>query len=474
MRSPSVSAIRTLTLPMLAGALLVAATAARAADVAAPDDATLRRIEQLERLVTDQQHRLDEQSKQITRFEQQRESSWLNERRIEEISALVHEVLQDADTRASLAEGGAVAGWDNGFFLASEDGSFLLRVLGQIQTRYTYNSADNAFDNSTSEDLDDDRGGFEDTRVRLGFKGHVFSPKWQYFIWSGYNWDGSSLLLDAYIRHDLGDGLSLTAGQFKTPLLKEWLVSETRQQFVERSILAGCLCGHYTQGVLATYETDHLRLYGSINDGLVGINSKWSSENVEAFGVTGRAEWLAYGSWGEYNDFNSFPDSEKLLVVGGGAHYQQGEYGTTDDEAQILRWTVDGSLELGGANVFAAVVGNHLSESETIGNLDQILFLVQSGVFVLENTELIARFEGGDLDLPDHDDLAVFTIGVNQFFHGHAVKFTTDLSYSFNALQRVNLGGETFGPALEFHGYRPQEADADGQFVFRAQLQLLF
>ena len=46
--------------------------------------------------------------------------SWLNERRAEEVKALVREVLADAETRASLAEGGMSAGHNGkAFYLAS-------------------------------------------------------------------------------------------------------------------------------------------------------------------------------------------------------------------------------------------------------------------------------------------------------------------------------------------------------------------
>ena len=62
--------------------------------------------------------------------------NWLTEQRADEIRALVHDVLADADTRASLLQSGMTAGWDKGFFLASSDGNFKLKVAGQIQFRW--------------------------------------------------------------------------------------------------------------------------------------------------------------------------------------------------------------------------------------------------------------------------------------------------------------------------------------------------
>ena len=50
------------------------------------------------------------------------DENWLNERRAAEVKSLVKEVLADADTRASLLEGGMSAGHNGkNFFLASEE-----------------------------------------------------------------------------------------------------------------------------------------------------------------------------------------------------------------------------------------------------------------------------------------------------------------------------------------------------------------
>lgn len=456
-----------------------------------PEDALSQEMQQLRQHMAQQQQRLEQMQNRLDQVEnenallrRQTDQSWLTERRAEEVKTLIREVLADAETRASLLEDDLTAGWKDGFFLASEDGKFLLRLFGQLQVRHVLNTADNAQDNSEDpdEDLDDTVNGFEMTRVRIGFKGHIFDPSWKYFIWQGYNWDGSALLLDAYITKVLGGGWSVSAGQFKTPLLREWLVSETRQQFIERSLIAGCLCGHYTQGAMLDYKGDRVHGTFSINDGLVGINSQWTDEDVEALGLTGRVEWIALGpaDWKRYADFESFRGEEMMLVLGAAGHWQQGEYGTSGsllsngDEAEIIRWTLDAHLELGGANVFVAFVANHLSEAENVPDLDQYGLVVQGGVFVTEDTELIARYEWGDNDVDGCDTLSLVTVGVNKFFHGHALKLTTDVGYAFNSLQRVDVGGNTFGWPAEFHGYQPESDSSDGQIVWRTQLQLLF
>jgi hypothetical protein len=73
---------------------------------------------------------------EVSAMRSQADDSWLNERRAEEVKTLIHDVLADADTRASLAGDGMTAGHNGHFFLASADGGFLLNVGGQIQFRY--------------------------------------------------------------------------------------------------------------------------------------------------------------------------------------------------------------------------------------------------------------------------------------------------------------------------------------------------
>ena len=61
--------------------------------------------------------------------------SWLSEQRADEVRLLVHDVLSDADTRASLQGSGAQSGYDGGFFIASDNGNFKLKIGGLLQTR---------------------------------------------------------------------------------------------------------------------------------------------------------------------------------------------------------------------------------------------------------------------------------------------------------------------------------------------------
>jgi hypothetical protein len=406
--------------------------------------------------VQQQQQQLNQQQRDLASLRAQLGQQQLSRQQTEQVRQLVREVIADADTRKALIEQQLVAGYDKGFFLASADGNNLLRIRGLLETRYVYNNRDDSAG-------DDSVGGFEIARTRFGFIGHVIDPSWQYMIWTGHHFNGDAMLLDAWIKKDLGNGFSVKAGQFKIPLWREWLVSETKQQFIERSLITATLSGKYTQGVAVNYAGDCLRATVSINDGTSNLNETWDHEDTD-IAVSGRVEGLIAGDWSRYAQWQSWPGEQGLmLIVGAAAHHQQGEHGTNTDEMDITRWTIDGSAEFGGANLFAAVLGSHEQNGM---DRDQYAALLQGGYFVTQQVELIGRYEWGDADQTVDETLSVATAGINVFFADHAARWTLDLSYAFEPVNTIW--------ASSFAGFLPDAAGQEGQVVVRTQLQLTF
>ena len=437
---------RTRVLGCAAALSLGWAIAPAAADTAAGDAdvASLRtQVQDLQREVA-QLRRTDDQH-------------WLDQRRAEDVKALIREVLADADTRASLLQDAVLAGYDNGFFLKSADGNYLLKIMGQIQFRYNADFRDNS-------GSDDSNSGFELARTRFGFKGHVIDPSWQYFIWTGYGANGNDLLLDAWIKKDFGQGLSLTAGQFKVPFWREWLISETRLQAVERSLINNVFGCNYTQGLTLGYQNDALRGQFSVNDGASSRVSTWNTPDSD-YALTARGEWLATGTWKQADELEAWAGDDPLVMLGGAVLYQHGEEGTLDDETDTVRWTADVTAKWNGLSLLAAVLGSHADNGDSV---DQFAALLQAGFFVTEKLELFARYEWGDLDTEDDDDLSILTVGGNYFFRKHAVKLSADVGYGFNPVTAGWTG--TSG----ITGWQADSPDEDGQVLVRTQLQLLF
>lgn len=441
-----------------AALFLTASGAAAAGDSAAGEQALERRLVGLEAEVEALRAAADP-------------GHWLTRRRAEEIQALARDVLADADGRASLQDGGLCAGHDGHFFIAAADGNFRLSLLGQVQTRFVFNHQDAVGEGDST------RWGFENTRTRFGFLGHVIDPSWKYVVWAGWTGSGRSVLIDASITKDLGEGWSVQVGQFKLPVWKEWLVFEGFQQFADRSLLNARYGGLAAQGVALIRQSESLRLKAALTDGGGTWFTPWSSGPDSTTGalpwqlsnewaVTLRGEVLLEGQWASCPDWESWVGEEPQLRLGAALHAQRGEYGTSDDENDILQWTIDASAELGGANLFAAFIATRFENSTA--ERDEWGVLVQGGYFLSEGWEAIARLEYGDLDGAGlvSDELMILTAGVNRFWARHALKWTIDLGYAFEPVDAMWAGAGV--------GWRADDVGRDGQILLRTQLQVLY
>lgn len=386
----------------------------------------------------------------VARMNAERGDDWLNDRQRREVRELIDEVLADADRRATLLADSATAGYDNGFFIQSPDEAFRLKIRGFIAARYVYNQRDTADDDSVS--------GFELARTRFGFMGHLFDPSLTFKIWTGDNAVGDNLLLDAWIKKSFDNGLSVKGGQFKLPFWREWLVSEVNLQFIERSLLNFASAGTYTQGVQVGYDHDRFRVVGAFTDGRDELNSTFDDDGAE-YAFTSRAEVRLFGPWSGYKTFDSFRGDEPSLIIGVAGHLEESDPGNADK----CGWTADVDWQLGGANLFAAVVG---CDSDDPMDGDFIGFLVQGGVFVADPVELIARYEWADSDVPGVEDLSILTAGVNYFFYKWNVRATLDVGYAFNEVSARWASSSA--------GYLGDDSAQTGQVVVRSQVQLLF
>ncbi len=430
---------------------------------------------------------------QQTEIQQMRSASgesWLNERRAQEVKALIHEVLSDADTRASLAEGGMTAGYRDHFFLASEDGNFLLQIQGQVQFRYIYNDLDDL----EGEEVEHEEG-FSLPRVKLGFYGHIFDPKFTYgvrglftdadnqpFLGGSVN-EGDMVLEEAWFAYEFADGWHLKAGQFKAPFLRDELVDSAYQQAVERSIVTDIFTTDYTQGVQVSYTTEQWRVAAMLHDGSYAANSSWDEDAVD-MAVSARGEFLLAGNWAQFEDYAAFGDTMGILL-GAAVTWENaaGETGATGitpvglggaAAGDILKWTVDGSVELPelmGLNVFGAIIGLHNDEREGQTEVDVYAAVVQAGVFVIPGKmDVFGRYEWidtsdlEDLGLTDDDSLSIVTVGTNYYYKKHAAKVTLDLVWTMDEvpdginsdLQGIYVTGE------------------EDQWALRGQFQFLF
>ncbi len=416
--------------------------------------------------------------------------NWLTEQRADEIRGLVQDVLADADTRASLLTQGMTAGYDDGFVLSNRDGSFSMKINGQIQFRHVTNSRDS----SSGDPVDTHRGGFENTRTKLVFTGNVISQDWRYKIEGNFargSGEGDFRLEDSWLEYALADNWRLKFGQYKAPLLREELVDSRYQLAVERSLVNEIFTADRVQGVEIGYYGDMFRGWFSYNDGTAfgtvagGSNGAWSAEDVE-IAFTLRGEGLLMGNWDEFNRMTSPEGTETGFLLGGAIAYQKGEYGTTggpllqDNELEIWTLTFDGTFNYSSLVIYGAFIYRDIEQTTPgAATLSEYGIVVQAGYYLNPKWELFGRFEYADLDLTGVDDITILTFGFNHYMDEDPnVKLSVDVGVSFDTIPDFGPGGIASGAFssvdADITGYQTDSTGEDGQVVLRAQWQLLF
>jgi hypothetical protein len=425
--------------------------------LAVADDAQVQKL----------QEQVDRLSSELAEMKQTEGEQWLNETRSAEVRALVSDVLADADTRANLMQSGMTAGYDNGAFLMSADGNFKLNIDGGLQVRYAWNILDPGAGTGT----DSNRAGFENTKTVLRLHGHVVDPSWTYRIRGNFanGGTGDFGLQDAWVKKEFGDGFYMRAGQFESPFLREqYGIDDWYTLAAERSTLNAQFSSGRTQGIEVGYAQETFRVAGMWHDGFNGANSPATGQDTE-YAIDVRGEFLFAGDWAQFDDFTSMSDDAYGFLLGAAIGMQKAEAGNGGPRQEILHWTVDAQIECGTGNFYAAIIGNNIDTDTPAADPDQIGVLIQGGwSFVPDEWELFARYEWGDSDITGDEDLSILTLGVNKYFNGHGVKWTSDVGIALDELTG------TWAGAAATNNFRQDDGGQDGQLVLRTQLQLLF
>jgi hypothetical protein len=503
---------------------------------------------------------------QLAEMKASQDGEWLSQRRAEEVKTLIRDVLADAETRASLQEGGATAGHNGeAFFLASDDGGFLLKIQGLLQMRYvaSFQDSDPLTEDEASEldsDLPDPIGrlaasrfggdgvvddenefGMEIPRAKVIFSGHIADPRLQYVIEFIVDPGSNDVLGDCtVISYELMDGVTAWIGEDKIPFLREEIILPWNLQAVDRSYMNEFFTMGVGQGVGVMIAGDvvfnaPVNLHVMINDGYysgdgatapnpftqagpsqvviddsgdlfsppddpdltddiselaeVSGSSKLFNEDRTDFAITARVDIKLMGDWGQAADFAAWEGEDTAAFVGAAIHYEVGETGDSALNNDFFTWTIDGSMECHGWNLYAAFVGFHTdlegTRTNSGGTLTQPLAddvdmygVVVQGGYMIPNTsyEPFVRWEWLDFDdaigasspvavaSATYDELNIITAGVNYYMAKHNAKITVDVVYALDAVPISNSQ----------IGLQADDIDGEDQVVIRAQIQLMF
>ncbi len=445
-------------------------------------------------------------------------SSWMNDARRDEVKALVKEVLSDADTRASLQGTGATAGYNKNFFIASEDGKFLLQMGGRIQLRYVANIRHDQPSNATA--AHDISSGFELRRIKPFFRGYIGSPKIGYNIVLAADRNTSVLgVEEAKLNYAWSDKLNFEGGRYKQLFAREENISSGKQLAVERSAVNEAFNVGFVEGISAVYTEKTWRASGGINDGarsgeinpqgaatggaggtyafLPGsAGSAFGNDNYN-YALTGRVDYKVFGDWKSWEDFSSWAGEEKSLFIGAGVNYQDSRVnqnagilangaGVPGRNYDLLMWTGDIGYKANGLGLFASAYGHHgLSGGSPLGGIgaqgnpgaqySDYGFLAQASYFVVPDVmEPFIRYEYITFDANRNEDPAaatfantaagatvntvhevnLITAGYNWYFKKHDAKFTFDMIWAINSINAAAIGG-TSGATFSGAGLLP-------------------
>ncbi|MFA9478042.1 porin [Phycisphaerales bacterium AB-hyl4] len=442
----------------------------------ADDSTSLQRLEaELAALKT----RVEAQDTELQRLRATDESdSWLDERRAEEVRALVNETLADADGRSQAVQ----AGYNRGYFIRSDDGNHELRlgIVGQV--RYIQNQRREADDRDT--------GGFQFRRLQTDFQGHFINPNWTYRLRLDSSNGGSVSAAWAWIGYRFNDDLSIRVGQLKPSFLHEENVGAPNQLAAERSYTADYFTTKFAQGVqLAWQPWDRLRLTGTVHNGSYNARTDFNNEGTN-IALTGRAEYLLVADdvsrgWRQFGDYQSWSGDQVAVLLGAAADYEWGRTRNDFNRPDVFKWTGDVTAKLNGFSMFGSITGQRFSADSLNGlpdNLDGALqwgAVVQAAAFVVpDKVELFGRYEwidfdnvyyrnnaggiqGGSRDLTQRD-VSLLTVGANYYLHRHNAKLTFEVVYALDPVPVANTGQ---GLLI---------SETGDQLAARAQLQFRF
>jgi len=315
------------------------------------------------------------------------ETSWINEARADEVRALVHDVLTEADRASFLGDGSDVT----------------VNVHGFSQVRWNYNDI-------ATEGVDTTHG-FSVPRTRLIISGDLYD--WGYTVSGQWDDGGAFTLKDAY-----ADWNGFRVGQFKGPFLREVLTADTDTLAAERSVISSQFGQGRGQGVQYGYRT---RLGGVRVAYTDGFDTANGAGVQNGYALTGRLDarvrdWFGVGVAVSHNDLN-----------------------TTDYNT----WTADATFSVSGFDF----TGAYVATLDDV-NGDDWGTVWTASYQCTDQMQGFVQYENGHLDGVD-TNLSIVTVGVNYALNDN-VKWTTDFGKSLNGVDAGwNLGNSGWNTTAE-------------------------
>jgi hypothetical protein len=361
----------------------------------------------------DLQARLEAAEARINELSAATNNNWLNDARSDEIRGLVHDVLADADTRASLQGSGATAGYNGGFTIGSADGNWSMKINGLLQTRWVYVDDD--------APAVDSAWGFDTNRAHMTFSGTI-AGDYGYSIRHDLTNAGAGSEEEwAYGTVGLGDGWTLAMGDMLWAQSRVQLIDDGYMMALDRAESWARTTG---TGVSLNYESDDIRAWIQLFNNTTDVGSDNANANV----LLGRVEFMVEGNWGQFDQIHSNAgDADGMLF---GLTYWTADGG--DAAAPTVAdgdssWTADALCQWGGTSLYIGWT-NFADDDTPTGDENQL-----QAVFSMDlddNWEAYVRYADQDDDSGTTNlDGEVWSLGVNNYWAGQNAKWTIQVDW---------------------------------------------
>jgi hypothetical protein len=402
----------------------------------------------------DLQARLEAAETRISELSAATNVNWLNDARADEIRGLVHDVLADADTRASLQGSGATAGYNNGFTVGSADGNWSMTINGLLQTRWT--TVDNEAALAPS---DGSQWNFNNERSWLHFSGTI-AGDYGYDIRHGLGGtapNGTTTNGDDWANGSMAIGdWNLTMGSMKLASSREALIGDQNQLALSRDGgTLGSLIGVLSpsgyavgQGAMLSYDSDNIGFdFQLFNNMAVAA----PGNNLSGYTWNARVEYLVEGNWSQFGGFTSADGGAAGTLVG--LSYM----GSSNDDAAAPvgnedenMWTLDCQMQFGGSNLYVSYSDYSDSNTAGVANTDLNELQVAYGIYLDSDWELYGRYIDNDGSAAATLDGSIMSLGVNNYLAGQNAKWTTEITWNDSAVG-PNTDVTTISTQLQFY-----------------------
>ena len=321
--------------------------------------------------------------------------------------------------------------YDGGFFVKTKDDRFSLKVNGFGQFRYTFFSPENGKDNNN----------FDLALGRLAFSGHVFDPKFSYFLQfegSTFGNNNNVTLLDWWGRYTLSPEFYVQSGRGLVWYSRQFITHPGTLLFLDLSEADLAFSLYRAVGGLVGGKVGPLSYTAQVTNSIRALDASGQQNFGRDMAYTGRLELDVLEPYGYIESLPLEPPSKPQLSIG-----LAGAANPVDSASQFQNVlpgdrtsnaTLDGGFRWQGLTMQGAGYYRYNNRRGGQGSNDWGYY-GQIGYYIVpQHWELAARISGIDFQEANNPDTRYqrtteYTIGLNYYLYGHGLKVQLDYSF---------------------------------------------